>query len=317
MVPATQLLVRRARQVWKAARRTLLKTVSEMKRFADRRHRPAPCLSMGQKVWLLAWDIPLRTTCPKLAPWYIGPFPITRILTPTAVRLGLPPPLSCIHPVFHISRIKPYVTSDLHPPAKAPPPPRLIDGDHVYTVRRLLKVRNRGGGRQFLVQWEGYGPEENSWIPERHVLDPPLIGTSSALIPTWTLEVPGVALRGGGTVMVLVSCFMFRFSLRFSIHVYLVFRSLSTAFRSLLIFCFLFILFLFFICLLVFPSSPFPFSVLISTLAFTLTMALEYPSGTFAHWILDYDHCLAFGLRLAKSLTFLFAVFDSGLSDFL
>ena len=84
-VPAAQLLVKRARQVWKAARRTLLKIVSEMKRFADRRRRPAPRLSMGQKVWLLARDIPLRTTCPKLAPRYIGPFPITRMLTPTAV----------------------------------------------------------------------------------------------------------------------------------------------------------------------------------------------------------------------------------------
>ena len=170
-VPAARALVLRARRTWVKARRTLLHNVEEVKRFADRHHRPAPQYKVGQKVWLSTRDIPLRTTSPKLAPCFIGPFTITRVIPPTAIRLNLPPPLRRIHPVFHVSRLKPHVSSALHPPARNPPPPGLINGGMAHTVRRLLKLHNRGRSRQFLAQWEGYGPEENSWIPERHILD--------------------------------------------------------------------------------------------------------------------------------------------------
>ena len=174
-VPAAQLLIKRAHRVWRRTRHILLKNVETMKRFADRHRRPAPSYVVGQKVWLSSRDIPLRTTSPKLAPRFIGPFPITRIITRTAIQLNLPPPLRRIHPVFHVSRLKPVITSTLQPPPKKPPPPRLIDGGLAHTVRKLLKVRTQGRGRQFLVQWEGYGPEENSWVAERNILDPKLI----------------------------------------------------------------------------------------------------------------------------------------------
>ena len=175
-VPAAQVLVKHVQSIWKKACLILLKNVSSMKKFADRHRRPAPKFVVGQKVWLSSKDIPLRTTSPKLAPRFIGPFAIWHIITPTAIRLNLPPPLRRIHPVFHVSRIKPHISSNLQPPTKKPPPPRLIDGGLAHTVKRLLKVRNRGRGRQFLTQWEGYGLEENSWVAERNVLDPALIG---------------------------------------------------------------------------------------------------------------------------------------------
>ncbi|XP_034383140.1 uncharacterized protein LOC117727148 [Cyclopterus lumpus] len=88
-----------------------------------------------------------------------------------------------VHPTFHVSLIKPVSTSTLCPPAIPPLPARLIDGGLVHTVRRLVDARQRGRGFQFLVDWEGYGPEERSWVPRWRIVDPTLIQDFRRLHP--------------------------------------------------------------------------------------------------------------------------------------
>ena len=45
----------------------------------------------------------------KLAPRYFGPFEIRSKVGEVAYRLVLPPELSRIHPVFHVSMLRKYI----------------------------------------------------------------------------------------------------------------------------------------------------------------------------------------------------------------
>ncbi|MGL5567348.1 MAG: chromo domain-containing protein [Plesiomonas sp.] len=61
------------------------------------------------------------------------------------------------------------------PPARPPAAPPLVSDSPIYRVRRIIDMWRRGRGHQYLVDWEGFGPEERSWVPSRDVLDPSLI----------------------------------------------------------------------------------------------------------------------------------------------
>uniref|UniRef100_A0AAQ4Q2C6 Integrase catalytic domain-containing protein n=1 Tax=Gasterosteus aculeatus aculeatus TaxID=481459 RepID=A0AAQ4Q2C6_GASAC len=173
-VPSVQEHLRRARRVWREAGAALRRTAARNQRLADRHRSPAPPYQPGQKVWLSSRDIPLQTVSKKLDARYIGPFEIERVINPSVMRLKLPPELH-IHPAFHVSLLKPVSTSDLCPPAEPPPPPRLVDNHPAYSVRRLLDVPRRGRGYQYLVDWEGYGPEARSWVSRSLILGPDLL----------------------------------------------------------------------------------------------------------------------------------------------
>lgn len=204
LVPSAHALVRRCHRIWAAARRTLLRSSSSMKRGADRHRRPAPVYQPGQKVWLSTKDLPLHVASRKLAPRFVGPFPITKIVNPVSVRLLLPRSLR-VHPTFHVGKIKPVKESSLVPATKPPPPPRIVDGGLVYTVKKLLAVRRRGRGRQFLVDWKGYGAEDRMWIPSRYVVDQELIRDfyrQHPNLPGPSGDVP----RGGGNVVTRQIC---------------------------------------------------------------------------------------------------------------
>ena len=149
-VPSAQLLVHRACLDWEKARLTLLKDITLMKRYANCYCRPAPHYTMCQRVWLSTRDIPLRAVCFNFAPRFIGPLRITRVLTPSAERLNLPPPLR-LYVQTQASRHLLSSSSSQNPSSS---PNSSTAASRTPCAGSLRYVTYRGQGHQFLVRWD-------------------------------------------------------------------------------------------------------------------------------------------------------------------
>ena len=105
----------------------------------------------------------------KLAPRYIGPFPVMSRVRTVAYQLELPPELSEVHNVFHISQLRRCISpaekrtdmseielaKDLTYEEK---PIRILD--QTERVTRSKEIRF------YKVQWEHHTEEEATWERE-------------------------------------------------------------------------------------------------------------------------------------------------------
>ena len=69
-----------------------------------------------------------------------------------------------LHPVFNMVKLT-LVPVDPIARRHAPPPlpPELVDGEEEYVVEEILNSRIFRRKLQYLVKWEGYGVEHNTW----------------------------------------------------------------------------------------------------------------------------------------------------------
>jgi transposase InsO family protein len=146
-----------------------------MKRNADER-RSNLSFDVGDQVLLSTRNAGLKTvSSKKLLPRWIGPLKIIGKVGEVAYRLELPPNLRW-HNVFHVALLKPYVPGYRVAP---PPVPDMISGEPTYQVEAILQHRVRKYGartrKEYLVKWENYGPEHNSWEPAKNFISPDLL----------------------------------------------------------------------------------------------------------------------------------------------
>ena len=141
------------------------------KSYADTRRRPLE-FEVGDHVLLKV--SPTRGVFRfgkkgKLSPRYIGPFEILDRVGDLAYRLALPPALSHVHNVFHVSQLRKYI----------PDPSHIIDyGDIEVSSnasyaeqpvsileRRTKQLRNKSIPL-VKIQWSRHGVDEATWETE-------------------------------------------------------------------------------------------------------------------------------------------------------
>jgi len=146
------------------AKSALAKAKDDMARYYNRCHSPAPTFSPGDMVYLDSEDIQTTRPLKKLSHRRLGPYLVERRVGKYAYRLVLPPPMRRLHPVFNVVKLSPTPDDRIVGRRRnPPPPPELVDGEEEYIVEEILNSRMFRQKLQYLVKWEGYGIEGNTW----------------------------------------------------------------------------------------------------------------------------------------------------------
>ncbi len=153
VVPSAHAFVQRCLHTWRIAREAVTRTGERNKASADHHRTKPPLYMSGQKVWLSSNDINFRLPARKLGPKIIGPFVVAKVLSQVTVRLKLTPQFNKIHPVFHVSKIKPVFRTPFSPWS---PPLHLQDSSRgrLWFGCAMVMVQSFKELRCIAVQWQ-------------------------------------------------------------------------------------------------------------------------------------------------------------------
>jgi hypothetical protein len=127
--------------------------------------------SVGDLVWLNRRNIKTKRPSRKLDQHIIGPYRILQQIPDRPVyKLDIPPRYR-IHDTIHASLLEPYHQG--HPGQHQEPPPRIeVDGEEEFLLEKIQDARQDNQGNwEYLIQWEGFSDEHNSWEPMQAVKD--------------------------------------------------------------------------------------------------------------------------------------------------
>ena len=162
--PVALDFVSQRRNLLAAARIALLKAQDQQKSLFDQHHRHLE-FKVGDEVLLSSLHLQFKglkgKATRKLYPKWIGPFTVVERVGSVSYKLTLPPTIA-VHPVFHVSLLKPFRKGERFQPL---PVPLLVEGEEEFQVEQILQHRGKKPRYQYLVKWLGYGPEHNTWEP--------------------------------------------------------------------------------------------------------------------------------------------------------
>jgi len=173
------------------ARVNLQKATEQRLSRLNRNRRACPeSFAIGRKVWLKAGNLTREAQAKvtdkippmhrKLAPQYLGPFEITKVIGTHRFRLNIPAVLR-IYNEFDASLLKPYVVRAKEagedvvlsdpgaPPSLVPVDVDELVEDEFYIEKILAHHFTRNGRLKYLIKFVGYDDSHNLWLDEKDV----------------------------------------------------------------------------------------------------------------------------------------------------
>jgi hypothetical protein len=152
----------------------LLTTQSRQQSYTDKRRHPLE-FEIGDYVYLQV--SPMKGVCRfgikgKLAPCYIGPYPIVDNYGPLLYQMQLPSRLSGVHNMFHVSQLKRYLkpSTDVVVEDTIPLEPDLMF--NAYPIKILDqqdRITRNKTTRFYKVQWNDHSEDEATWEHEEYL----------------------------------------------------------------------------------------------------------------------------------------------------
>jgi hypothetical protein len=146
-------------------------TKSHQETYANKRRRPLE-FKVGNHVYLRV--SPMKGVKRfgvkgKLAPRYIGPFPILEKCGTVAYKLDLPSSLAEVHDIFHMSQLKKCLKAlvDVVLPEVTPLEADLSYSEHpIKVLDQKDRVTRCKTPKFFKIQWINHSKEEATWESE-------------------------------------------------------------------------------------------------------------------------------------------------------
>ncbi|KAF8227725.1 hypothetical protein L208DRAFT_1295198, partial [Tricholoma matsutake] len=120
-----------------------------------------PEYKVGDLVWLSTKDLNIPRPSRKLMEKQVGPYAISKVISPNAVVLKLLRSFK-IDPEINVSRLHPYRPPTIPGQQTTPQPPIIVEGAPEYIVEEILDSCLQRNKLEFLIKWKNYTNENYS-----------------------------------------------------------------------------------------------------------------------------------------------------------